>query len=108
MRNVLSWSSDRFSRHLSGIRASHRRFCADLPAGLAVFTSADRGGHIPIPMLTGGLHDDEGGCLEKPQIPARHSLPAVSYELRERQRPKKPLLFSYSEKDGHIVIQEQQ
>lgn len=88
MRNVLSWSSDRFSRHLSGIRASHRRFCADLPAGLAVFTSADRGGHIPIPMLTGGSDHDEGGRLEKPEIPAGHPVQAVSHYMREKQRQK--------------------
>ena len=88
MRNVLPWSSDRPCGRLSGIGAADRRLYSGLPAGLAAFAGADCGGHIPIPMLTGGSAYDEGGRLEKPEIPAGHPVQAVSHYMREKQRRK--------------------
>ena len=107
MRYVLPWSGDWAGCPVSRDRAADRQSCAVLPAAVAGRAGPDCGGHIPISTVTGGLHDDEGGCLEKPEIPAWDPVQAISHYMSEAEAVL-PLLFSYYPTGGHIVIQEQQ
>lgn len=85
MRYVLPWSSARAVRPVSWDWSVDWQPCAVLSAALAGRTGSDRGGHIPIPTVTGGSYDDESSCLEKPEISARDPVQAVPHYMSEAE-----------------------
>ncbi len=81
MRNVLSWSGHRSGLPLSGRGPAAGRAALPVPASLAACAGADRSRVVPASVLTGGGQYDEGCCVEKSEIFARHPEQAVSYHL---------------------------